>query len=642
MNTTARPASIRALWLGAAPLADLVCFNLALHAGVAPGTAHLTSFAVAAMVALGLHATGVYGPAGTPRTGRRVVLVAAVYLLALLLRGGVLLILMQGLGIPAGVAIVGAIATSVFVIYRGTQLTLPALPQEGWGDAGGRNIVLALIFYAVALRLAYLGALELLPEEAYYWNYAQHLDIGYLDHPPMVAWLIRATTGVLGEHGYAVRLGAVACSGVASYFVYRSAREFFGHRSALLALLLMQVLPTFFLAGLLMTPDAPLTAAWAAAVYFLQQALLRGRTGAWWGAGIAIGLGLLSKYTIALLFPATLLFLVFDRQSRAWLGRIAPYAAAMLSIALFCPVIIWNAHHEWASFAFQTSRRLAEAPKFSLHKLLASVIVLLGPVALLGLPAALRNGTGDMASESARRARFTTIFTLTPLSVFVLFSLNHEVKFDWTAALWVSAVPALAALLASPGAALGRLAAWYRAAFVPSVLVVLILYGLFLHYLTLGIPGLRYGRQLQGMPVAWADLGGQVSRLADDMTASSGAAPLVVGMNRYMLASELSFYSRAPRTAAHDTASQNLFGPSGLMYELWLPEAAARGRTLLLVAWDRGELDDTKLRAYATGLGPLCEGSLSRNGRVIGRYYYRTAQEYHGAQQEPPAAGGPG
>ena len=40
------------------------------------------------------------------------------------------------------------------------------------------------VVYAFALRLLYLGSVELLPEECYYWNYSRHLDIGYLDHPP--------------------------------------------------------------------------------------------------------------------------------------------------------------------------------------------------------------------------------------------------------------------------------------------------------------------------------------------------------------------------------------------------------------------------------------------------------------------------
>jgi len=34
----------------------------------------------------------------------------------------------------------------------------------------------------VCLRLVYGGWVELMPEETYYWNYARHLDIGYLDH----------------------------------------------------------------------------------------------------------------------------------------------------------------------------------------------------------------------------------------------------------------------------------------------------------------------------------------------------------------------------------------------------------------------------------------------------------------------------
>ena len=40
-----------------------------------------------------------------------------------------------------------------------------------------------------------------MPEETYYWNYSRHLDIGYLDHPPMVGWLIWLGTAVFGDYG---------------------------------------------------------------------------------------------------------------------------------------------------------------------------------------------------------------------------------------------------------------------------------------------------------------------------------------------------------------------------------------------------------------------------------------------------------
>lgn len=104
-------------------------------------------------------------------------------------------------------------------------------------------------------------------------------------------------------------------------------------------------------------------------------------------------------------------------------------------------------------------------------------------------------------------------------------------------------------------------------------------------------------------------------------------------MNRYMLASELVFYAGDPVHAAHNTASQHLFGPSGLMYEQWFPSPQQEGRTLLLVALEAAELDDARLRLHVSSLGPLCSGVLRRNGRIVGEYFYRTASGYRSAAQ---------
>src|SRR6202022_5208006 len=98
--------------------------------------------------------------------------------------------------------------------------------------------------------------------------------------------------------------------------------------AALAAVALAQVLPFFFLSGRLMTPDAPLTAAWAASLYYLERALVAGRSSAWWRAGFSLGIGALSKYSIGLLVPVTLGFMLWDRDSRRWWRRWEPYVAA--------------------------------------------------------------------------------------------------------------------------------------------------------------------------------------------------------------------------------------------------------------------------------------------------------------------------
>ena len=174
------------------------------------------------------------------------------------------------------------------------------------------------IAYAFALRLVFAATVELMPEETYYWNYAQHLDWGYLDHPPMVAWLIHGCTLLLGQSEFAVRLSALLCGAVASFFIYRLTRNLFGREAALAALLLAQGLPFFFLAGLLITPDAPLTAAWAASLYFLERALVGTKLSSWWFAGLCLGLGLVSKYTILILGSVAVTYMLWDAIARRW------------------------------------------------------------------------------------------------------------------------------------------------------------------------------------------------------------------------------------------------------------------------------------------------------------------------------------
>ena len=116
----------------------------------------------------------------------------------------------------------------------------------------------------------------------------------------------------------------VICWAIAGVFCFLLTRDLYGRTPAWIAVLLFATLPFFFAIGFFMTPDAPLTAAWAGTLYFLSQALLRSRAGVWWAAGLCLGLGLLSKYTIALLGPAALLYMLMNPDARRWLEQALP------------------------------------------------------------------------------------------------------------------------------------------------------------------------------------------------------------------------------------------------------------------------------------------------------------------------------
>jgi dolichol-phosphate mannosyltransferase len=609
----------------APPLADLLIFIVAIHAGIAVTPAHIASFACASLLNYFLNVRMVVAAQGRTRDPLVYSHVLVVALAVLFVRGGVLALLIRW-GWPPGGAIVFAAAAAAILAGIGNSFCVSSGSWVLGSSASWRTLAVGLVACAWLLRLVYSSQVEMVPEETYYWNYALHLDIGYLDHPPMVAWLIWLGTNVFGTTEFGVRFGAMCSGAVASFFVYRLTRNLFDEASALVALVLMQLLPFFFFAGILMTPDAPMTAAWAALLYYLERALLGGRARAWWGVGLSLGLGLLSKYTIGMLVPAMMIFVAWDARSRPWLRNWRPYVAGLLALAIFSPVIYWNASHEWASFAFQTSRRFAERPQFAVHKLILSALILLTPVGAISLPASLWN-KDQVNPEGLRRRRFLQLSILTPLAVFFLFSLRHEVKFDWTGALWLAAAPPLAFAVA--GGVSHGVRAWSRRAWTPTLLTLLLIFGAAFHYFVLGLPGVGYSKHMELVPVGWRSLGGKMAAVEQDIRKQTGSDPIVMTMDRYETAGELVFYSPDPARAVSRTTSDVLFGGLGLMYKRWFPESSLRGRNLLLFSWDVGDLDTAAIRAHVRRLEPIQQGMLIRDGHPIRQYFYRLAYDYH-------------
>jgi dolichol-phosphate mannosyltransferase len=610
-----------------APLIDIAAFCALMAAGVSLRAGNALACAAGIVVTWVLRWQAMNIAERQSQDWQLYLRILIIGFMGLFLRGGALALLTQRWGWPPQVAIVLVAALGLAVTLPGFSYAASEAAKRPW------RLAIGLIAYAVVLRLVYAGSVEMMPEEAYYWSYSRHLDFGYLDHPPMVAWLIRLGTALFGQTEFGVRAGALCCGAVTSVFVYKLARNLFGEASALAALLLTQTLPYFFLSGFLMTPDAPLAAAWAASLYFLERALIGNQSRAWWLAGVSLGIGMISKYSIAILAPVMMAFMVWDPNSRHWLRRKEPYLAALLALALFSPVLVWNAQHEWASFAFQTSRRIAEAPQFALHKLIGSIIVLITPTGLLAVAGVLwtwphrREGL----AEDARRRRLFTLAILVPLSVFAAFSLRHEVKLDWTGPLWTAALPAMAFAMIAVDANISRLSAWIRAAWMPTMIAMLLIYCAGLHYLVFGLPGLGYGKHIEVVPVAWRNLSAHIIETANAYARPGGAPVLIVGMDRYAIASELAFYGGARTPSGLETANSHLFGGMGLMYERWMPPEAQEHRNLLLVAWTQGELQDKAIEAHVGRLGPIEDDVLLRDGILIRHYYHRLAFDYHAA-----------
>ena len=512
--------------------------------------------------------------------------------------------------------------------------TLPARPAALW-----RSPPVLGALALVLLRAVYLPFPNLFPEEAYYWNYGQHLALGYLDHPPMVAWLIRLGGAIFGHNELGVRVLACVCSLVTSFFAFRLADLLYGRRAALTTLLLVQGLPFFFMSGWIMTPDAPLTACWAGLLYFAARVFFAGDARAWWGVGICLGLGMLSKYTVALLGPATLIFLALDPSSRPWFRRPLPYVTVVLAVLIFSPVIVWNYTHHWASFAFQSTGRLHAPRHFSGFELLGGVVLLLTPlgVFLAGGPLFTRRTfppvlPAQAAVGSRRPLLFARVYTLTPLAVFALFSLTHRCKLNWTGPLWLAVLPLAAARLTTafddPASLLPASSArWMRRGALATAALLGAGYLALLQYLAFGLPGVPWGRHTELLPVGWPELARALDQRADALRRARPERVLVVGMDRDFIASEAAFYAADPVRAVRETTGAHLFGGISLMYSYWFPAPEQEGATLLLVSFDAKDLGSHRVRLRCAPLGPVETSWIQVNGKPVRPYY--TQVGYH-------------
>ena len=192
-----------------------------------------------------------------------------------------------------------------------------------------RNTALTVLAL-VALRLVAAAWTPLTFDEAYYWMWSKHLAGGYYDHPPAVAFVIRAGTMIAGDTELGVRLVSILLALPMSFAVYRTAAILFGGiRVAATATILLNVTLMAAVGTLIVTPDAPLLVASSFVLFFLAKVLETGR-GAWWLAvGAAVGVALLSKYTALFFGLAILIWLVAVPKLRRWLISPWPYLGGL-------------------------------------------------------------------------------------------------------------------------------------------------------------------------------------------------------------------------------------------------------------------------------------------------------------------------
>lgn len=299
----------------------------------------------------------------------------------------------------------------------------------------------------LAAQLWLIGRFELTFDEAYYTLWSRDLAWGYLDHPPMVAFWIRASTFLFGGSEFGVRaLDTLIFAAMPALIGFIAWRLFRSPDVAALSALFW--LGTPLVAGApLVTPDGPLVVFWTLTLAALVE-VWRGRALGWAGVGLALGLALLSKFTAIFLGAGIGPALLVVPSLRRQFVSIRPYLAAVLALLIVSPFLAWNAAHGWATFAKQFERVPAHefGARFVLE-FLGSQLALFNPLTAILAAAALASGARAFARRADERseARWLLIATVAPaLLYFAFHSLHDRVQGNWLAPLY----PALLILAA--------------------------------------------------------------------------------------------------------------------------------------------------------------------------------------------------
>ncbi|MEN6457531.1 MAG: glycosyltransferase family 39 protein [Thermoguttaceae bacterium] len=269
---------------------------------------------------------------------------------------------------------------------------------------GGRRAAARIFWLVAGLHLLAWTVVPLLVQpvppldviEMRYWGHQWQL--GYHKHPPLPAWVAEGSALACGGHFWGVylasQLGMVACL----WAVWRLGRELLSPWLALLGACLLETLFWYTMCSVEYNNNVGMFPFWALAIFFFYRAIKTsceaapgvGPIGWWVATGVMLGLGMLSKYTMAVLAATVFLFLVLHPTARRTWRGVGPWLMIFVALAVFSPHLVWAIRHGMPSLGWASSRMPA-GPGFLGHLLcpivfVGSQLLVLGPMLLAIAP----------------------------------------------------------------------------------------------------------------------------------------------------------------------------------------------------------------------------------------------------------------
>ncbi|MDH4121712.1 MAG: glycosyltransferase family 39 protein [Deltaproteobacteria bacterium] len=194
------------------------------------------------------------------------------------------------------------------------------------------------------------------PDVIDHWMQSRMLSWSYYEHPPMIAWWIRLFTSVLGESESTLKFAAWVTNALIMAGAYALTLRLFGSLAAVFTLVLLWATQFFTLGTLVLNIDSVMLLCWLGALACWMKYLETNNPRWLLWMGVAGGLGGLSKYVMVLFYLGVAVTCAMVPSLRREFKNPYQYAGGAIALAVFSPVLFWNATHDWVSFRHQLAK----------------------------------------------------------------------------------------------------------------------------------------------------------------------------------------------------------------------------------------------------------------------------------------------
>jgi len=278
--------------------------------------------------------------------------------------------------------------------------------------------------------------------EMSFWG--REWELGYHKHPPLPAWEAQAMLAATNYAPWSLYLMAQISIVACFLAVWRLAKEVLAPGVAVASVVLLESVYYYTFTSTELNHNVVLMPAWAWSVTLLYLSMTRRQLRYWLMTGVAVGLGLLTKYSIVFLLVPMTLFLFLRRDGRQSLRTAGPWLALATALLIFAPHAWWMFDRDFISVRYALGRaddggELADhalnPARFLLGQAGAALPVLIGCCGLTGWPWRLRREL----EPRARFARdFLAVMFLGPLAMHLALAsiLGMQLRSMWGAPLW--------------------------------------------------------------------------------------------------------------------------------------------------------------------------------------------------------------